>query len=300
MKKIIRQIYHLIPFKKQIFTLTKAGFKIPKRIYQHLTFKGDFTIQVDTQRSFKMKHFGYELENEMFWRGMDGWESVSFDVWIKLSKKSKVIFDVGANTGVFALLAKCVNPNAKVYAFEPVKRICDKIEYNNQINNYDIRVIQKAVAEYDGTATIYEPANAEHLYGVTVNENKNAPEMPVEAIQVETIKLATFAQQEKIDKIDLLKIDVESYEPQALQGLEKYLTQHRPSIIIEILDDEVGRGVYNVVKDLNYLFFKVTRNQNLVQSEHLINTIERLDDDHNFLLCTKEVAQELNLIAHEK
>jgi tRNA1(Val) A37 N6-methylase TrmN6 len=40
-------------------------------------------------------------------------------LWIKLCRQSETILDVGANTGVYALVAGAVNKKAKIFAFEP-------------------------------------------------------------------------------------------------------------------------------------------------------------------------------------
>ena len=48
------------------------------------------------------------------------------------------IFDVGANTGIYSLVAKTLNKEAKVFAFEPSSKLSKSLNKNNQINNYDI------------------------------------------------------------------------------------------------------------------------------------------------------------------
>lgn len=295
MKGTLSKIYHGVPFKQHLFSTLKWFWTPPKRIYQHLSFKDDFEVKIDDKHQFKMKHFGYELENELFWRGLKGWEAVSFELWIKLCKDAEVIFDVGANTGVFALIAKTIQPNSKVYAFEPVKRVSQKIHYNNELNNYDIKVIQKAAADYDGVGTIYDPMG-EHLYSVTVNKNGNSPDKEVAAVEIETIKLSTFIEAEGLQKIDLMKIDVESFEPEVLEGLGEYLQRFQPSIIIEILGEDIGVRVNEIMKNLDYLFFKVEDNTRLVRTDQISNSIEKEEDDHNYFLCTEKVAKELKLI----
>jgi len=295
MKAVLHKIYDQVPFKQHIFSTLKRVWTPPKHIYQHLSFKDDFEVNVDDTHRFRMQHFGYELENELFWRGLSGWEAVSFDLWIKLCKDAKVIFDVGANTGVFALLAKTVNPDSEVYAFEPVKRVAQKIHYNNNINNYDIKVVQKAAADYDGVGTIYDPME-EHLYSVTVNKNGNSPSTNVETVEIETIKLSTFIENEGIEKIDLMKIDVESFEPEVLEGLGKYLKKFQPPIIIEILGEDIGRRVDEIMQGLDYLYFKVEDNCKLVRTEQIRNVIVKEEDDHNYFFCPPAIAKKLNLL----
>jgi hypothetical protein len=172
LKKLIKAIYGLLPFKKKIFSLVKVFGTPPKSIYQHLHFKGTINVKVEG-KAFRMMHHGFEVENEIFWEGLTGgWEKVSIGLWIELCKRSNCIIDAGANTGVYSLIAKTVNPNAKVYAFEPVKRVFEKLKSNCDLNNYDIKYEEKALSNFDGSATIYDQPT-EHTYSVTVNQNRS-------------------------------------------------------------------------------------------------------------------------------
>ncbi len=124
MKMHLKKVYSILPFKKEFFTLLKLVYKPKEDIYKHLHFKGIINVQVDNEHSFKIKHYGFEIENVIFWEGLqDGWEKVSIGLWIELCRRSTIIVDVGANTGVYSLIAKSLNSNAQVYAFEPVKRV---------------------------------------------------------------------------------------------------------------------------------------------------------------------------------
>ncbi len=122
MKKFLKQVYRFLPFKKHFFLFMKQ-FGIPNHnIYQHLHFVDNIKVEASETKNFKIRHYGFQLENEIFWNGLfSGWEKVSISIWAELCKSSSVIFDIGANTGVYALLAKTINPNSKVFAFEPAK-----------------------------------------------------------------------------------------------------------------------------------------------------------------------------------
>ena len=162
LKSILKSIYRAIPFKHQIYVLVRSIWRPPQRVYQHLHFVGTMKVKVDNQHSFRMRHYGYQLENEIFWNGiMNGWGKNSLRIWKKLVAQSDVIVDVGANTGVYALLAKTINPGADVYAFDPVDRVFEKLLHNVSLNNYDITCIKKAASNSSGYARIYD-TNSEH------------------------------------------------------------------------------------------------------------------------------------------
>src|SRR4030095_7251672 len=102
MKKILTKLYRVIPFKKQGFQFIKLFWIPPHSVYKHLHFTGVIKINADKTSSFKMQHYGTEIENDFFWKGLNGgWEKTSMHYWIQLSHKANVVLDIGANTGVY-------------------------------------------------------------------------------------------------------------------------------------------------------------------------------------------------------
>lgn len=292
-KNIFVAIYNLIPFKGQLFYIVKKIYSPPQSIYKHLHFKGVINISIDKQHSFRMQHYGYVLENEMFWAGINsGWESESIKLWMKLSERSKTIFDIGANTGIFSLVAKCVNPKAEVFALEPVERVYNKLERNIILNGYDIRCLNIAASDFDGSATIYD-LKSEHLYSVTVNKNMNPASAEVVPVEIQVLTIDTIIENNLIKKIDLMKIDVETHEPQVLEGYKKYIQLHSPAILIEIVMDEIGAKVEKILKDCgcNYLYFNIDEVKGIRQMDRITKS-----DHYNYLLCSLEMAEELELV----
>ena len=238
-----------------------------------------------------MKHYGNQIENEIFWRGLlGGWEKVSIGLWLKLCKNSNVIIDIGANTGVYALTAKTINPKAKVFAFEPVKRVFLKLQKNIQINNYNIIAIEKAVSNADGFAKIFDTIS-EHTTSVTVNQNLSPVGTKVIETKIEITTLNSFVKYYDINSIDLIKIDVETHEPEVLEGFSDYLRKFKPTILIEILSDEIGERVNKIIDGMEYLYFNIDERGSIRQVKKIIKS-----DYYNYLLCKKEIAKELRIL----
>ena len=87
-----------------------------------------------------------------------------------------------------------------------------------------------------------------------------------------------------------MKIDVETHEPEVLEGFSLYLSSYKPTFLIEILNDEVGEKVQNLVKDLGYLYFYIDEEKGLIQ----VKKVKRYDN-FNYLFCSKETALKLGL-----
>lgn len=273
MKRIIKTIYGLLPFKKELYGVLKIFWSPKESIYKHLHFTEPYTVKIDKGREFKI-HNGNQIENEIFWEGLTGkWEKESIKLWLQLCEFSNCIFDIGANTGVYALVAKTINPDAKVYAFEPHPLFFEVLQKNIKLNNYEIKSYKNAVSNFDGKISIDDYSG-------------NSP-----SISVEAISLDTFIERNKLERIDLLKIDVETHEPQVLEGFLKYLSQFKPTFLIEILNNDVAEFVYNVVSKYEYMYFNIDERNGIRQTERI-----EVSDYYNYLVCSKETADKLGLL----
>jgi len=290
MKSILKVIYRGIPFKKQIYILMRSVWRPPERLYKHLHFVGNMKVKVDEQHSFKMRHYGYLIENEIFWNGiMDGWEKYSLRIWKKLAEKCDVIVDVGANTGVYSLLAKSINETADVYAFDPIDRVFDKLLHNVSLNNYDITCIKKALSDANGEALIYD-TNTEHTYSGTVNKNMFNDTVTVIPTNIQTITLDSFIKEQELTKLDLIKIDVETHEVEVLEGFKEHLHKFQPTMIIEVLNDEVAHGIQRLLDGMGYVYYNIDENNGIRKVPSLTKS-----DYYNFLICQPQVAAEIGL-----
>ena len=294
MKELIKKIYDLTPFKKHIFVLVKKVYKPKESLYRHLHFKGVIDIKVNQNAAFKMNHFGYQIENEVFWEGLEGgWEKVSVGLWVKLAQNATTIFDIGANTGIFAMIAKSVTPSARVYAFEPLKRVHQKLASNIELNRYDIKSYPLAISNANGKAFVYDQPTSENVYSVTVNGAIN-PQDIIGSVktEIDIVTLDTFIDENKVQGIDLMKIDVETHEGEVLEGFRGHLAAFKPTFLIEILRNEVGEKVQHCLEGLGYLYFNINEGGEPTQ----VDKIMRRGHNYNYLLCQPHIANQLGLI----
>lgn len=291
MKQFFKLIYKLTPFKRFFFLIIRALFQLPESVFKHLYFKGVISISLPAGK-FKVHHHGYQIENELFWAGIENaWEKVSFDLWMKLSQEASVVMDIGANTGVYSLISRALNSSAKVYGFEPVTRVKEKYQGNVNLNGWQdsIMVSEVALSSADGKAMIYDSME-EHVYSVTVSKDLSLDGVETTEVEIRTQRLDTFIETNGVDRIDLMKIDVETHEPEVLEGMGKYLERFRPSILIEILSDEVGQKVQAMLEGKGYLYYHIDE----VNEPELCSNITK-SDFFNYLVCQREVAENLGL-----
>lgn len=282
MKQLLKTIYHLIPFKQDLFSVIRA-FNPPEKMYQHLHFKGVFNVKTGNMGNFfKIKHYGYQIENELFWKGIKGYEPVSTKLWLELSKSARTIIDVGANTGVFTLMAASVNKRATIYAFEPVKRVYKKLTDNLALNDFKAVAFPIALSNQSGEIDLYDNEGEEHNYTASLNP-KHRPEY--KGSPVKTMTLDEFCEENAI-VVDLIKIDVERHEPEVIEGFQKHIRKHRPTILIELLDEDLAVRVGNLLTGIDYKYFSISEESGLREEKQLHKS-----DSFNFLICTEEVAK---------
>jgi FkbM family methyltransferase len=279
----------VVPFKKQLFGTLRL-IHPPKRIWSMLSFEGSFQVAVNNTASFRMWHHGYSSEQHMFWRGLFSWgEDHPLQLWVKLCADAHVIFDVGANIGVYSLVAKTINPTARVFGFEPVGHLHRKFARNCELNGFDIACEHTALSNQNGSAVIYiKPGGI-----TTASLQQNALRSQSEVIETATI--SRYAEEMGIERIDLMKIDVEGHEPRVLEGMGPKLLATTPTIIIEILSDMIGAKIESILKGHKYLYFNIDEYKGPIRRSH-ITASGLTRHSRNFLLCQMATARKLKLI----
>ena len=291
MRKVFRMAYNLLPFKKQIFSILREVVDLPESIYKHLHFKGVFAVKIEGDKFFLMRHHGFQLENDLFWKGLLGqWERKSLEIWISLCKSSEVVLDVGANTGVYSLVARTMNKEAKVLAFDPVRRVFEKLKANNDLNHYDISCNLMGVSDHVGEAVFFD-TESDHTYTVTLNKDMSA-DKNYHPVSVEIATIDNIIEKNGLDRINLIKIDVETHEPEVIRGFSK-IEKYQPIILIEILSDEIGAMVQNELEKHTpeYVYFDIDEKKGMSR----VNQIKK-SSGGNYLLCNKKKAIELGLM----
>lgn len=139
----------------------------------------------------------------------DRWEP---EVWRHLMarvREGDVVADVGAHVGVYTVaLARRVGPRGRVVAFEPDAANFRQLESHVRLNDVGDRVslIQAAVAKHAGTVLVSGDGTSE----VRVDRTPNETSRSVPAVAIDSHFTA--------ERIDILKIDVEGYELEVLEG----------------------------------------------------------------------------------
>jgi FkbM family methyltransferase len=282
MKKIARALLKPLRSHPEIFHAIRSLARPPRELYQHLYFNGAFKVEVSERASFVINHFGAHIENDLFWAGYGGgWEGAELKLWRTLLEDADYVVDVGANSGVYALAAAALNPRRHVLALEPVPRIYEKLISNIALNSFNIRALQTAASNFDGMGTLFD-TSSEHIYSASFDPSLLAGCELVE-VSVPVSRLDSILAQMNWPRVDLIKIDVEKHEPAVLEGMGERLKNDRPTMLVEFLDDNIGRAINDLVQGLDYRYFAIDQFAGLVPTASL-----KAHSDRNSLLITGE------------
>ena len=145
------------------------------------------------------------------------WEKDELNVWTTLAEKSEVVFDIGANTGIYSVITSKFNPQAKIYAFEPNPANHKRLEKNIEINNVqNFSVIKKAVGNENSVIkfTVPKDDNISLVSSAVKEFSESFFNIEYKEIEVPQITIDDFVESEKIEKIDLIKLDFAPYNPE--------------------------------------------------------------------------------------
>lgn len=199
----------------------------------------------------------------LFWWGFEGHESETSRMFYKLAYESKNIFDVGANVGYFSLLASVANSESRIVAFEPAPEFFKYLKGNIQVNcATNVIGVPAAVTNREGNVILY------------LNEEESSTvkgfRKPKAEIEVPAVTLDSYVKKNQIDKVDLIKIDVETGEPQVFQGMQHILKRDEPSIICEVLGKETEAFLNRFLSDYRYRFYWIT-NDGIVRRDIIVH-----------------------------
>ncbi len=100
------------------------------------------------------------VSNQLFWRGWQGYEPETASLFLQYASRSNVTIDVGAYVGFFTLLAAHANPAGRVFSFEPLAPVYDRLSRNIELNELtNVECINAAVGAREGVADFFHVAN---------------------------------------------------------------------------------------------------------------------------------------------
>lgn len=139
-----------------------------------------------------------------------------------------VVLDIGANIGYFTLqLARHAGPQGRVVAFEPEPENVALLRRNVELNGYrTVEVVGAAVGDGPGTVTLHVAAEnrGDHrLFG----EADGRP-----TLEVPMVSIDAYLAEHGIERVDVVKIDVQGAEGLVFAGMRRLLAERPPRLLL--------------------------------------------------------------------
>jgi FkbM family methyltransferase len=221
--------------------------------------------------------------------GLSAYEAPMPDLMAWLVRMScGYMLDVGANTGLFTLLAAAANPTIKVCSFEPLDSVCALLRANLALNPRlvdRINVYPLGLSNAAGTFDFYETINDVGLVTTSSSlEIDHARQVGTYRKQVVTTEtMDGWATRLDGGPISIIKIDVEGHEYAVIEGARETIARHRPFITIEVLGESRVDKINELLFEKSYLDFVITPG-----ALRQCVSIRHHPDGWNHLLCPSD------------
>ncbi|HSF38966.1 MAG TPA: amino acid adenylation domain-containing protein [Thermoanaerobaculia bacterium] len=180
------------------------------------------------------------------------------------------VFDVGANIGLFSLFVRQEAPRARIFAFEPIPPVFDALRANVDLYRSDVRLFPFGLSDREETVEFtYYPhfssrsglaayADRDNELEVTRRHLQNTwneaasdgfggemedvldGKFVEEIVAARVRRLADVLREERVERVDLLKIDVQRAELDVLRGIDDEAWRRIEQVVMEVHDEPGG------------------------------------------------------------
>jgi FkbM family methyltransferase len=179
--------------------------------------------------------------------------------------KNDIVFDIGANNGFFSVYAAEKAVNGKVYAFEPVPYLADKIRKTASLNNFKNIIVENlAIGKGTDSKHVFY-ISKEHNGCHSLYERKGQ----LEKIEVSVTNLEKYCKDNNVSEIDFLKLDCEGAEYEIITKESVDLIKNKIKIIsMEHHDDITGHTHSEIVEILQNAGFLIKVSDGFVYAKN--------------------------------
>ena len=227
------------------------------------------------------------IDKHIFLYGI--YEPFIFDLFAKYIRPGMTVIDVGANIGEHTMYAAClVGKDGSVYSFEPIPHLYEQIHDSVKQNHFESIVHTKnyALGKEDMTEKLHVSKNAG---GSSIVHDDDTQELITVNVKKGDSELLL------LNKVDVVKIDVEGYEYEVLLGMKEVLRRDQPLIFIEFSGGaystqgkDHGGKILSFLREYNYSLYDIE------------NDMQEITDDKDFLSLFPRAMTQTNLLCLQK
>lgn len=286
----------LRPKTKILNALRKAGMNVsfermmmrytqgrPHKAFATKLLPQNYLYPKNSKRLISRYGFNWELDisDYMQYCLYFGIETEPRQKLYELVDNTSIVVDVGVNFGETLLHFSRLASMGTVIGFEPVPFLFQQCKHHLEINSIaNAKLFNLALSD-----------KSEHLnFELAVSHNTGGFSMQKSASGkgiVKAVTLDSFCDENKIEKIDLIKIDVEGFEYNVLNGSRQVLATYKPTLFIE-LDDANLRKQHSSARQLIDLLLNLQYCITNAETESIIDANTNFDACHYDIICRIE------------
>lgn len=217
----------------------------------------------------------------------------------KLIHEKDVIFDIGANQGIFSIQALNYCSDLDIYAFEPLQNTYKKMQRNLKLNSMEdkLKIFNMGISNETGYVTFYLPPaceaasmtpNNDDFYMSEGNVGQKIIEKRMDEVVCQVMTLDDFVAEHNIDRSDFIKCDVEGAEKLVVDGGARVFCELKPMLYIEMLRKHAKRFGYHpndIIKQMKEWGYSCYRIEN--HKLYQFNFMDESTVETNFLFLNE-------------
>ena len=183
-------------------------------IFKYFIISNIFKIKKEKIFGFEILSVNYYtllfLFNEIFYKN---------EYLFRADNQSPVIIDCGANIGFASIYFKWLYPESTIYAFEPDKLSYELLKFNIEKNNLkNVFIFNSAISDFNGKIDLFNNTEPNTFLSRSTKRTSNFSEK----VSVDSITLSSVIENYHIERIDLIKMDIEGSEVEVINDLDKH------------------------------------------------------------------------------
>jgi FkbM family methyltransferase len=150
-----------------------------------------------------------------------------------LTNEDSRVLDIGANIGLTAIAFSQICPHGRIAAIEPVPRTFEYLRKNvSSAGAHNVNLFNFAIGNTEGSVLMQgHPSNFACSF---VADNYTVPATDHFACTVPIKRVDDIFSELSLDRLDLMKVDVEGFELEVFAGARETLNTYKPIVFLEM------------------------------------------------------------------
>ncbi len=236
---VLKQLYQsrLANLKHKEQKITQQRLENWRVLFEN---KQDKKMMHTLQKDIQINLYEDSVLSRLIFEG--GFEKDELEFITNFLKKGDHFIDIGTNIGLFSIIAAhVVGPTGKVTGFEPSPKTFSRLVENLALTpykNYEVRNI--GISDTKGYLNLNLCEDGFDAWDSFADSSStNAVKVPVSTLDDELAGT-------DMNKIALVKIDVEGWEKFVLLGAQQFLTNYSPTLLIEFTEQNAQAAGYDI------------------------------------------------------